>query len=209
MALQGNQTAEFYKKRGRMMFILRQEFKNDWCPLETISNRVGLDVYKEVLKAERAVSEDARRLEWSSTHVRALTKKERIEGQQRLEQAAISKANEELERFHEKVRPPPTTGDKNLISSIEDIIPPWAKEKAVPKHEVDIEEESDTVFSSDCEVEVTAQEEPDVKFVSEKRPLKARLRAKASSSRVAEADEKEKEKETDMESLAPLKRKRQ
>ena len=96
MALQGNQTAEFYKKRGRMMFILRQEFKNDWCPLETISNRVGLDVYKEVLKAERRVSEDARRLEWSSTHVRALTKKERIEGQQKLEREAIMTADKKV-----------------------------------------------------------------------------------------------------------------
>ena len=205
MALQGNQTAEFYKKRGRMMFILRQEFKNDWCPLETISNRVGLDVYKEVLKAERAVSEDARRLEWSSTHVRALTYKERAEGQQRLERAAIAKADEELERYHEKVRPP-TTGGKNLISSIEDEKPPWAKEKAEPQYEVDIEEESDEEFSSDCDVSV--QEEPEVQFVSEKKkPLKARLRAKASASRVAEADEKE--KGDDMESLAPLKRKRQ
>ena len=94
---------------------------------------------------------------------------------------------------------------ENRSSSIEDEKPPWAKDKAEPQYEVDIEEESEEEFRRDCEVSV--QEEPEVQFVSEKKkPLRARLKAKASSSRVAEADKRE---EDDMESLAPLKRKRQ
>ena len=80
MELQGNHTAaEFYKKRGKMMYILRQEYQCGWCPLGLIVKKVGLDTYQEMLRQERQAADYDRRLEWTSAAVRALSKAERFE----------------------------------------------------------------------------------------------------------------------------------
>jgi len=88
--------------------------------------------------------------------------------------------------------------------SLEDEKPPWQKsppqsgQKTTPKFEVDLEEEEE----SEVSVSVPYEDDGDVEIVSERLRPKAKLRAnRARSSRDVENDE--------MESLAPLKRKRQ
>ena len=190
MELQGNHTAaEFYKKRGKMMYILRQEYQCGWCPLGLIVKKVGMDTYQEMLRQERQSPEYDKRLEWNSTAVRALSKAERFE---LMKKTAIDEANAEIAAYEEGLELP-TTGGKNCISSgsvgrLEDEKPPW--QKTPPKFEVDLEEEEESEASVPCE-----NDDEEVGIVSERIRRKARLRA--SSSRAPE-----------MESLAPLKRKR-
>ena len=148
-----------------------------------------MDTYQEMLRQERQSPEYDKRLEWNSTAVRALSKAERFE---LMKKTAIDNANAEIAAYEEGLELP-TTGGKNCISSgsvgrLEDEKPPW--QKTPPKFEVDLEAEEDSEVSVPCE------NDEEVEIVSERIRPKARL--KASSSRAPE-----------MESLAPLKRKRQ
>ena len=109
-------------------------------------------------------------------------------------------ANEEIAAYEAGLELPTTGGNKCISSgsvpSLEDEQPPW--QKTPPRFEVDLEEEEESEVSAS----VPEEDDGEVEIVSERLRPKAKLRAnRARSSRDVANDE--------MESLAPLKRKRQ
>ena len=74
-----SEAKEYYKARGKMMFMLRQEYQCGWAPLEKIINRIGIKQYQAIIRYEKSASPTEKRLEWTIDRIRALTKSERVE----------------------------------------------------------------------------------------------------------------------------------
>ena len=73
-----SEAQEYYKARGKMMFMLRQEYRCEWAPLERIINRIGVKQYQAIIRYEKAANPTEKRLEWTIDKIRALTKSERV-----------------------------------------------------------------------------------------------------------------------------------
>ena len=75
----GRHTEQYYKSRGRLMYLLRQTHQFGWVPLSTVVEKIRVDVaFLQRLKAEERQAPLAeQRLMWNETMVRALTKQER------------------------------------------------------------------------------------------------------------------------------------
>jgi hypothetical protein len=67
----------YYKARGKLMFILRQEYQCEWAPLSYVCNKIGMSNYQQIIKYEKSANHTEKRLEWTVDSVRALTKDER------------------------------------------------------------------------------------------------------------------------------------
>ena len=65
----------FYKKRGKLMYMLRVQHAFEWVPLVKVTKAIGVEVYQEILRQER--QNHKKRLQWTSDAVRALTPEER------------------------------------------------------------------------------------------------------------------------------------
>ena len=76
----GKHDANYYKARGRLMFVLRQTQECKWVSMAEACRAAKLSVefLKSMLVIEKRAGLSDRRLEWTSTEIRALTKAERV-----------------------------------------------------------------------------------------------------------------------------------
>jgi len=218
------QAQDYYKKRGKLMYVLRQTYDCKWCPLTVVTRKIGLASYQEILKWERQAHVTEKRLTWNCEAVRALTSEERQtlkrEAVEAMAEAAIQaemeKQEAEADREYSALRslsgPNRSTGTDapSYPCKVECKEEPTASSSKEPLYKVDVESDGSSTVSDNVSVELAGNDDDDdCKIVGEKmaklKPRQARMRQEPE----APWRQNRKEPEFEMESLAPLKRKRQ
>ena len=189
-----SEAQEYYKARGKLMYMLRQERMCRWTPLGNIINRIGIQQYQAIIRIEKSADPKMRRLEWTVDSIRALTKEERnalVSGpatgkgeeymtaaeakawtDKTLTEIAAGKGEEYLTVAEAKAR------TDELLTEVANA---RASSSRQPSYEVDVNESE----SEECEVEIETneavdEESDDCIIVSESlqmEPLKRRRRA--------------------------------
>ena len=214
------QAHDYYKKRGKLMYLLRQRYECGWCPLTVVTRKIGLDGYQEILKWERQAHASEKRLEWNSQAVRALTPEERhTMRQEAAENLAAAEIEAEAERQEaeanreysaQKALCGPNRSTGTDVPSYQcESAEPTASSSKEPLYKVDVESDDSSTVSDNVSVAVMGNDDDeDCKIVGESL---ARLKPRKTwvDPEPVAPWKKKTEPEFEMESLAPLKRKRQ
>ena len=126
------------------MYMLRQQYQCNWCPLTEVTKKIGVECYQEILKWERVAKD--KRLEWTTEAVRALTTQEREEWRARVAQSqAEAEAEEadqnEIKQENESASAGPSRGHDQ-----------YGIEVSESEIEVDVEGEAVKSESEDCQI---------------------------------------------------------
>jgi len=214
------QAHDFYKKRGKLMYVLRQTYECGWCPLTVVTRTIGLDGYQEILKWERQAHASEKRLDWNSRAVRALTPEERHTMRQEAAEAmAAAEIEAEAERQEAEANrvysaqkalcgPNRLTGT-DVPSYQCESAEPTASSSKEPLYKVDVESDDNSTVSDNVSVAVMGNDDEDCKIVSESLARLKPRKTWVDPEPVATWKQKNTEPEFELESLAPLKRRRQ
>ena len=168
------QAHDYYKKRGKLMYLLRQRYECGWCPLTVVTRKIGLDGYQEILKWERQAHASEKRLEWNSQAVRALTPEERHTMRQEAAEAMAAaeiaaeeerqeaEANREYSAQKALCGPNRSTGT-DVPSYQCESAEPTASSSKEPLYKVDVESDDSSTVSDNVSVAVMGNDDEDCK----------------------------------------------